>query len=100
MANIDLHELLSRESERVEWKDQVANIDDLIQTVVAFSNDYNNLGGGYIVCGAKEVKNEHGFQDIELIGLTSGRFKEVENRVLTDLRKKVDPSVRKPRLKR
>ena len=93
MANIDLHELLSRESERVEWRDQVANIDDLIQTAVAFSNDLNNLGGGYIVCGAKEIKNTHGFQDIELTGLTASRFKEVENRVLADLRKKVDPPV-------
>ena len=27
----------------------------------AFANDLQNLGGGYVVCGAKEEKDENGF---------------------------------------
>jgi len=44
--NIDLHELAKRESERVEWKENVADITNVIKTIVAFANDYSNLGGG------------------------------------------------------
>lgn len=47
MSAIDLKELSKRESERVEWKENVAEIESLIKTTVAFANDYSNLGGGY-----------------------------------------------------
>ncbi|WP_316887227.1 AlbA family DNA-binding domain-containing protein [Ralstonia flatus] len=56
MNLIDLKELATRESERVEWKENVADIPDLVRTACAFANDYSNLGGGYIVCGAAEKK--------------------------------------------
>lgn len=77
MNSIDLKELSKRESERVEWKENVADIEDIISTSVAFANDYSNLGGGYIVCGAKESKDEHGFQKLIETGLTSSRLKEI-----------------------
>lgn len=93
MNKIDLTELSKRESERVEWKENVADIEDVIKTAVAFANDYSNLGGGYIVCGAKETKDEHGFQKLIQIGLTSDRLKEVEGKVLSDLREKTFPSI-------
>jgi ATP-dependent DNA helicase RecG len=93
MNRIDLIELSKRESERVEWKENVADIEDVIRTAVAFANDYSNLGGGYIVCGAKESKDEHGFQKLIQIGLTSSRLKEIEGKVLSDLREKTFPSI-------
>ena len=93
MHRIDLSELFKRESERVEWKENVANIENVVKTAVAFANDYSNLGGGYIVCGAKETKDNYGFQKLEQIGLSSQKFKEIENKVLSDLREKVFPSV-------
>jgi len=43
---VNLKELSQRESERVEWKETVADIEDLIKTSVAFANDFSNLGGG------------------------------------------------------
>lgn len=91
--DIDLTELMHRESERVEWKQNVADIDDVIKTIVAFSNDYSNLGGGYVVCGAKECKDEHGFPTVCLVGLTSERLREIENKALKDLRTKVTPEI-------
>jgi len=47
MSFVDLNELAKRESERVEWKENVADIDEVAKTAVAFANDYANLGGGY-----------------------------------------------------
>jgi ATP-dependent DNA helicase RecG len=93
MNNIILSELSKRESERVEWKENVASIDNLIKTAVAFANDYSNLGGGYIVCGAKEGKDEHGFQKLIQTGLTANQIKEIEGKVLADLREKAFPSI-------
>jgi len=90
---IDLKELSKRESERVEWKENVADVDDIIKTAVAFANDFSNLGGGYIVCGAKEIKDEHGFQKLLTVGLTSSRLKEIEGKVTSALRDKTFPSI-------
>ena len=81
---IDLSELATRESGRVEWKENVANISNVIETITAFANDYLNLGGGYIVCGAKETKDAYGFQSVEYVGLTAHRLKEVKERVIND----------------
>ncbi|MBP8791096.1 MAG: putative DNA binding domain-containing protein [Breznakibacter sp.] len=90
---VNLKELSQRESERVEWKESVADIDDIIRTAVAFANDFSNLGGGYIVCGAKETKDEHGFQKLVEIGLGSSRLKEIEGKFMNDLREKVFPPI-------
>lgn len=93
MNKIELTELSKRESERVEWKENVSDIDDVIKTAVAFANDYSNLGGGYIVCGAKETKDEHGFQKLIQTGLSSSQLKEIEGKVLADLRDKTSPPI-------
>jgi predicted HTH transcriptional regulator len=90
---VDLKELAVRESERVEWKDNVASIANFVETIVAFANDIHNLGGGYVVCGAKETKDEHGFPKLEITGLTSSRLKEVEGAVLAHCREKVSPEI-------
>ena len=88
---IDLRQLAVRESEQVEWKNNVADIDDVVETLTAFANDLANLGGGYVACGASETKDVHGFPLIELTGLTSSRLKEVEGTVLARCRDRVSP---------
>jgi|GEM_PF-300296 len=93
MAKIDLKELAARESERIEWKEDVADIDGVIRTAVAFANDIANLGGGYIICGAKEGTDEAGFQKVFFQGMTSSRCKEVEGKVLADCLRKVNPPI-------
>lgn len=94
---IDLHQLAEREAEQIEWKENVADIDDVVEALSAFANDLQNLGGGYVVCGAKEDKDEHGFPRLIRTGLTASRLKEVEGRVLTRCRERVSPSIA-PRL--
>jgi predicted HTH transcriptional regulator len=80
--SINLTELATRESAVVEWKENVADIPNVIGTMVAFANDFLNLGGGYIVCGAKEIKDVHGFQAVEYVGLTAERLKHVKEEII------------------
>jgi len=91
VKKIDLKELASRESEQVEWKENVTDIEDVVKTIAAFANDNSNLGGGYVVCGARESKDDHGFQKMEIPGLTSAQFKAIEGQVLTLCRERIEP---------
>lgn len=93
MNEIDLKMLSIRENEQVEWKENVADTDDVVETLSAFANDWANLGGGYVVCGAKEEKDEHGFPRVKIVGLSANRIKEVEGRVLGACRDRVSPSI-------
>ena len=82
--NIDLKELARRESEQVEWKengDDIKIAEGIVKTISAFANDIANVGGGYVVCGAKEIKDEHGFPKIQYTGLSANKLKEVELKV-------------------
>ncbi len=90
---VDLKTLSARESEQVEWKENVADPDDVAVTLSAFANDWSNLGGGYVVCGAREDKDEHGFPLIAIVGLLAARLKEIEGKVLTACRDRVSPSI-------
>lgn len=94
---IDIKALAERESEQVEWKENVADEEDVAATLAAFANDRANLGGGYVVCGVKEAKDEHGFPRLDVLGLTATDFKRVESKVLALCRDKVQPSIA-PRL--
>lgn len=91
--SIDLDQLAVRESEQIEWKENVADVDAVVKTLSAFANDLANLGGGYVVCGAAEQKDEHGFPTLVRAGLTANRLKEVEGQVLQRCRDKVSPSI-------
>lgn len=93
MEPIDLKTLALRESDQVEWKENVADTDNVVATLSAFANDWSNLGGGYVVCGAKEEKDEHGFPRVAIVGLTAARLKEVEGKVLAGCRDRVSPSI-------
>ena len=90
---IELRELSARESEQVEWKRRVADPEDLLRTIAAFANDYQNMGGGYVVCGAEELRDVHGFPRVEFPGLTAQRFREIESKVMADARTKISPPV-------
>jgi len=88
---IDLNQIALRESEQTEWKANVADLNDVVATLCAFANDLQNLGGGYVVCGAGETKDEYGFPKLMRTGLTARRLREVENAVLARCRDRVSP---------
>jgi len=91
MPDIDLNQIALRESEQIEWKENVADIDDVVVTLCPFANDLANLGGGYVVCGAQEAKDEHGFPRLIRCGLPASRLQEIEGRVLARCRDRVSP---------
>jgi predicted HTH transcriptional regulator len=90
---IDLRQLSLRESEQIEWKENVADVNDVVETLCAFANDLANLGGGYVVCGAQEDKDQHGFPRFVKTGLTAAQLKEVEGRTLSLCRDRVSPPI-------
>lgn len=94
--NIDLKELARRESEQVEWKengDDIKIAEGIVKTISAFANDIANVGGGYVVCGAKEIKDEYGFPKIEYTGLSANKLKEIEGKVTKYCQNYVDPAI-------
>jgi ATP-dependent DNA helicase RecG len=92
-VQVDLDQLARRESEQTEWKESVADINDVVATLCAFANDLQNLGGGYVVCGAAEGEDEHGFPKLVRKGLTARRLKEIENATLARCRERVSPPI-------
>jgi predicted HTH transcriptional regulator len=94
--NIDLKELSTRESERVEWKengDDIHITSKIVKTISAFANDIANFGGGYVVCGAKEIKDAYGFPKLQYTGLSANKFKEIEGKVTQHCRDNVSPPI-------
>ena len=94
--NIDLKEISQRESEKVEWKengDDKNIITSIVKTITAFANDIANLGGGYVVCGAKEIKDKYDFPKLVYTGLSANKLKEIEGKVLQHCRDYVSPSL-------
>lgn len=94
--SIHLKELSTRESEKVEWKengDDKEIVKSIVRTISAFANDISNFGGGYVVCGAKETKDEYGFPKLEYKGLTANKLKEIEGKVLQNCRDYVSPPI-------
>jgi ATP-dependent DNA helicase RecG len=90
-VRLDLAQLSQRESEQVAWEEDVADADDVVATLCAFANDLQSLGGGYVVCGAAERRDAHGFPVIARVGLTASRLREIEGTVLTRCRERVSP---------
>jgi len=93
---IDLNILAKHESESVEWKehgDDPNVTQSIVKTIAAFANDIANTGGGYVVCGAKESKDEYGFPKVLFTGLFPNRFAEIENTVLAWCRDRISPSL-------
>jgi predicted HTH transcriptional regulator len=93
---IDLRELSTRENERVEWKkngDDKDIVKQIVKTVSAFANDIGNVGGGYVVCGATEGKDEYGFPKVFYSGLTAEKVKEITGKVTRHCSELISPSI-------
>lgn len=88
---MDWNQLVQRESARIEWKENVANPQNVVKTLCAFANDFQQVGGGRVLCGLKEEKNESGEPTAVVVGLDEKRFKEIKNKVLDSCHRYVDP---------
>lgn len=93
VPTISLPELARWDSERTDWQESVADVDDVVATLSAFANDLQNLGGGTVVCGATHTRDVHGFPVRVCPGLDAGALKELRNTVLTRCRERVSPPI-------
>lgn len=78
---IDIEDLLRKrniESDRIEFK-QGWNPDDIYHSVCAFANDYDNLGGGYIIIGVSE---ENGIAKRPVHGIPKGKIDTIQKAIL------------------
>ncbi len=58
MLHLNIEDLLSArtvESERIEYKEGW-NPDAIYRSICAFANDFDNIGGGYILVGVAKMK--------------------------------------------
>lgn len=87
----DIDGLLAGEGARVEWKENVADIGGVVRTLSAFANDHGKEGGGWVICGIEEQRDEHGFPRPHLVGLDASRCKELREKVVDWCHRYVEP---------
>ena len=74
----DLIRLRKVERTRIEYKEDW-NPEPILHTITAFANDYDNMGGGYILIGIKE---ENGRPVIPVKGLEPDALDDIQREVL------------------
>lgn len=81
ILRINLDDLLHRrtvESTRIEFKagwDEQTTAHQVLKTICAFANDYQNLNGGYVVIGVAE---REGRADLPPVGLDAGAVERAQ----------------------
>lgn len=73
-------DLLDKESARVDWK-AGGDPHRIAKTLCAFANDYQGVGGGYVICGVLETVDESGAQKANPQGLTAQERKSIRDKV-------------------
>ena len=66
------------ESERIEYK-KGWNPIAIYRTICAFANDFENIGGGYIIVGAEE---EHGRAKRPIIGIPTEQLDNIQKEMI------------------
>lgn len=78
---ISIEDLLNKrrmESDRIEFK-AGWNPDDIYRSVCAFANDFDNVGGGYIVVGVEE---KNGFAVRPVKGINEQELDKIQKEIL------------------
>jgi ATP-dependent DNA helicase RecG len=83
--------LVQRENARIEWKENVGDERGVVKTLCAFANDIQQVGGGRVICGLKEDKNEYGEPMAVPVGLGEKRLNEIKNKVQGICHRNVEP---------
>lgn len=73
-------DLLQRESARVDWK-RGGDPLKVAKTLCAFANDFQQMGGGYVICGLEETQDEAGHPTPVAVGLTAPKIKQIRDKV-------------------
>src|SRR3990167_389037 len=79
---INLEDLLRQrtvERDRIEYK-AGWNPDAIIRTLCAFANDFENLGGGYVIIG--QDCDDHGQPIFPLVGVSDNQLDKIQRELL------------------
>ena len=74
------------ESERIEFKEGW-NPTKIYQSICAFANDFDNIGGGYILVGVRE---ENGCAVRPVVGIPEGQLDKIQQ-AMVGFNHKIDP---------
>ena len=80
-----LDRLLVRETAEVDWK-AGGDPEKIVRTISAFANDYEKVGGGYIILGVKEEVGGP-----EVVGLLPEQAKSKKKQILHWCREFIQP---------
>lgn len=87
---VNIEDLLQKqkiESNRIEFK-KGWNPDKIYHTICAFANDFDNIGGGYILVGVEE--DEHGLAKRPVIGIPMESLDRIQKEII-GFNNKIDP---------
>ncbi len=92
MTEQELQKLLSEESSSVEWK-KAGDPEQIVKTLAAFANDYEEAGGGRVFCGVKELEQPDGRSTPSMAGISGGEAKRLRDKIFELSRKLVAPPI-------
>ena len=92
MNEQELQRLLASESNSVEWK-AGGDPEKIVKTLAAFANDYQESGGGFVVCGVEEQTDASGLTTPKLVGITVLASRKLKNRIFELSMSRVTPPI-------
>ncbi|MCB9553697.1 MAG: hypothetical protein H6705_17795, partial [Myxococcales bacterium] len=90
MDDETLAALLTAETARVDWK-AGGDPEKIVATLAAFGNDYEEVGGGWVICGVEERRSAAGAEAVP-VGLSDDALRRVQGKVLDWCRKYLHPA--------
>lgn len=91
MDDETLAALLTAETARVDWK-AGGDPEKIVATLAAFGNDYEEVGGGWVICGVEERRSAAGVEAVP-VGLSDDALRRVQGKVLDWCRKYLHPAI-------
>ena len=92
MTEHELERILRGESNTLDWK-AGGDPENIVETLAAFANDYEEAGTGRVLCGVKEVVHADGTKTPEVVGISLGESKRIRDRVFALSRSVVVPPI-------
>ena len=92
MTEQELQRILQKESNCLDWK-KGGDPENIVETLTAFANDYEEVGCGFVLCGIEEQKHKDGSSTSEVAGITRGESNRLQNRIFELSRNRAHPPI-------
>ena len=64
----------------MDWK-ATGDPENIVETLVAFANDYEEAGGGCVLCGIEETEDDKGATEARVTGISNPDAKRLSDRI-------------------